>query len=329
LTKKMTKNQALDMLEKKVTKVGEAALKRIDTGTPKLKASAKKLAEALKAAESPELIETQMRHLKLQVKPVAEGVALLDEVVKRLKEAEADEEIFELIADEMAEIMKIVTDKLEKSRKDLREAKTLNDQAEKALGARGSDSTQASEEWASALGEFERVVGGAAKEAPDWATWEKELVAAAEARDKVKFARIRKTLPKSELLDTVLAWPKGKPFAAYDKEFKFDSLSKDLQAEIAADRGKALLAYNKVLPLAEKKATVFSRVDALKIEPRDAKKALTVLGLPGAALAKLQAALDLPDAAARLKALDALAKAHKVALTAKEIVARLNKAGVL
>jgi hypothetical protein len=329
LTKKMTKNQALDMLEKKVTKVGEAGFKRIDTGTPKLKASAKKLTEALKADESPELIETLMRHLKLQVKPVAEGVALLDEAVKRLKEAESDEEVFELIADEMAGVMKLATDKLEKARKDLRESKTLTDQAEKALSRRGSDSTQAAQEWASTLGEFERVVGGAAKEAPGWATWEKDALAATEARDKAGYARIRKALPKSQLLDTVLGWPRGKPFAAFDKEFKFDTLSKDLQAEIAADRAKALLVYNKVLVLAEKKAAILTRVDALKIEPRDGKKALAVLGLPGAALAKLQIALDLADAAARLKALEALAKAHKVATTGKEMVAKLAKAGIL
>src|SRR5689334_5161422 len=101
----MTKAQALAMLEKRVVTIGEAAFKRIETGTPKLKASGRKLDAALKAADSPELIETLMKHLKLQVKAVAEGVALLDEVVKRLKEAEKDEELFELVADDMAEIM--------------------------------------------------------------------------------------------------------------------------------------------------------------------------------------------------------------------------------
>lgn len=328
-TKKMTKAQALDMLEKKVTKIGEAAFKRIDDGTPKLKASAKKLADALKAADSPELIETLMRHLKLQVKPVAEGVALLDEVIKRLKEAENDEAMFELVADEMAEVMKIATDKLEKARKELREAKTLTDKAEKALEARGGDSTQAAEEWASTLGEFERVVGGAAKEVPAWDAWEKEALAAVEARDPARLARNRKAIPKSELIDTVLGWPKGKPFAAYDKEFKFESLAKDLQEEIARDRGKALLAYNKVLALAERKPAIYKRVDALQIAARDGKKALAVLGLPAAALAKLQAAIDLGDAAARLKALEALAKAYKLASSGKEMVAKLTKAGLL
>lgn len=329
MAKKMTKAQALDMLEKKITKVGQEGLKRLDTNLPKVRASAKKLADALKAAESPELIETQMRHLKLQVKGAAEGVALLDEAVRRLKEAEADEEIFELIADELADVMKLATDPLEKARKDLRDAKMLTDRAEKVLAARGSDSTQAAQEWASTLGEFERVTGGAAKELPGWEAWEKEALAAVAARDKARLARNRKAIPKSTLIDTVLAWPKGKPFAAYDKEFRFDTLDKELQGEIAKDRGKALLVYNKVLALAERKPAIYARVDALAIEPRDARKGLTALGLPGTALAKLQAAIDLSDAAARLKALEALAKAHKLALTGKEMVAKLAKAGVL
>lgn len=326
---KMTKAQALAMLEKRVVTIGEAAFKRIETGTPKLKASGRKLDAALKAADSPELIETLMKHLKLQVKAVAEGVALLDEVVKRLKEAEKDEELFELVADDMAEIMKAATDQLEKSRKDLREAKNLTDKADKALESRGSDSTQAAEEWASTYGEFERVVGGAAKELPAWEAWEKEALAAQAARDKARLARNRKAIPKSELIDTVLGWPKGKPFAAYDQEFKVATLQKDLQDEIAKDRAKGMLLYNKVLVLAEKKPEIYKRVDALDIAARDGRKALTVLGLPAAALPKLQAAIDLGDAAARLKALEALAKAHKLEANGKEMVARLTKAGVL
>ena len=70
---KLTKNQALDKLEKAVEKVAEAGMKRIDGFLPKLKASAKKLADQLKANESPELIDTQSKHLKLQMRGVAIG----------------------------------------------------------------------------------------------------------------------------------------------------------------------------------------------------------------------------------------------------------------
>jgi len=102
---KMTKQQALDKLDKAVGKVADEGLRRIEANLPKLKASAKKLAEQLKADESPELIDTQSKHLKLQMRAVGEGTLLLDEAIRRLKEFEKDDELFELVADEMTEAM--------------------------------------------------------------------------------------------------------------------------------------------------------------------------------------------------------------------------------
>ena len=157
----MTKNQALDKLDKAVSKVAEAGLKRIETNLPKLKASAKKLAEQIKANESPDLIDTQIRHLKLQMRGVAEGTTLLDEAVRRLKEFEKDEELFELLADEMTEAMGYATRPLEGARKELATAKKLLDQAVKAGEQHGGDSKQAREEWAEAVAEVDRLPPGA------------------------------------------------------------------------------------------------------------------------------------------------------------------------
>jgi hypothetical protein len=328
MAKKMTKAQAMDMLDKQVSKVGEAGMKRLEAGMPKLKASAKKMAEVLKKNDSPELIDTQAKHLKLQTRPVAEGVALLDEAIRRLKEAEKDEELFELVADDMAKIMEMATGELEKARKELRAAKLLTDQAEKQLSAKGSDSEQAGEEWASSLAEFERVATAAEREAPAWATYEAEAKKAVEARDKMRLERARKAKPAGEMLGAILDMPAGKPFAAFEKEFKVATLGKALQDEIAVDKAKAMLRYHKLVKLAQGRLAAEARVMMMAIEPRDGRKALGILGLPGAALAKLQAALDGPEAA-RAKALEALAKANKLDTTAKDMLAKLAKAGIL
>ena len=103
---KLTETQARDKLDKAIRKVAEAGLQRIDVNLPKLKASAKKLAEQLKANESPELIDTQVGDLKLQMRGVSEGTTELDEAERRLKEFEKDEELFELLADEMTEAIR-------------------------------------------------------------------------------------------------------------------------------------------------------------------------------------------------------------------------------
>ena len=324
---KMTKNQALDKLEKAITKVAEAGLKRIETFLPKLKASARKLAEQLKANESPDLIDTQTRHLKLQMRGVSEGTALLDEAVRRLKEFEKDDELFELVADEMTEGMAYATKPLEGARKELAIAKKLLDEAAKAGEQHASDSKQAREEWAEAVAEVDRLCAGSQKEIKLWDELDKSAIAAVAGRDRKTLAVLQKARPASAALDDVGKQPSGLAFKAFDKEFKIDSLAEDLQKEIRRDRDTWIAPWFKARSAASRKLEITARVAALKIAPRDAAKVITALGLPASAKAKVQAALDGPDAALG-KTLETIAKNCKVALTAVDALAKLKKANL-
>jgi hypothetical protein len=329
MAKKLTKQQAMDLVEKRAAKVGEAGMKRVDEGLPKMKASAKKLADALKAADSPELIDTQSKHLKLQMRPVAEGVALLDEAIRRVKEFEQDEEMFELIADELADIMKFATDALEKSRKSLLDARKLTEQAATALEGHKSDAKEAEEEWAALMTELERKFAGAKKEAAAWVQYDKDATAAHAARDKGKLAALKKAKPASPMLDEFAALSKPQDaFAAFVKEYDVDTLAEPLKKKIQSERMTVVANVGAAKLLAARKAEIDKRVGGLQIEPRDGRKAIGVLGLPSSVLGKVQAALDGPDAA-RAKALEAIAKACKVEGSGKELVAKLEKAGIL
>jgi len=325
---KLTKNQALDKLDKAIRKVAEAGLKRIDVNLPKLKASAKKLAEQLKANESPDLIDTQVRHLKLQMRGVSEGTTLLDEAVRRLKEFEKDEELFELLADEMTEAMGYATRPLEGARKELANAKKLLDQAVKAGEQHAGDSKQAREEWAEAVAEVDRLIAGCTKEIKAWEAWDKAAADAVAKRDKKALAQLQKAKPASASLDAVAKQPAGMAFKAFEKEFKTDTLDKDLREEIKRDRAESIGPWFRSQQAAKKKAEIEARVAARKVEPRDAAKALAVLGLPATVKAKVQAALDGLEAALG-KTLEAIARACKVSLSAADAVAKLKKAGVI
>lgn len=324
---KMTKHQALDKLDKAVTQVADAGLKRIETNLPKMKASAKKLADQLKANESPDLIDSQMRHLKLQMRGVSEGTALLDEAVRRLKEFEKDDELFELVADEMTEGMAYATKPLEGARKELAAAKKLLDEAAKAGEQHAADSKQAREEWAEAVSEVDRLCAGSQKEIKLWDDLDKAAAAAVAGRDRKTLAALQKAKPGSAALDEVGKQPAGLAFKAFDKEFKIDSLAEDLQKEIKRDRDAWITPWFKAQTAAKRKVEITARVATLKIASRDAAKAITALGLPASAKAKVQAALDGPDASLG-KTLEAIAKGCKVALTASDAVAKLKKAGI-
>jgi len=258
---------------------------------------------------------------------VAEGTTLLDEAVRRLKEFEKDEELFELIADQMAEIMGYATKELEGPRKELANAKKLLDQAVKAAAEHAGDAKQAREEWAEAVMEVDRLVAASAKEIKAWDQWDKAATAAHAERNQKELARLQKAKPPSAALDAVAKQPPGVSFKSFYKEFERKSLPQDLQKEIDRDSDAAITPWFGAQTAAKRKAQIEARVAGLKIAPRDVTKALTALGLPATAKAKVQAALDGP-AAMLGKTLEAIAKACKVPLTAADALARLKKAGV-
>jgi hypothetical protein len=325
---KMTKQQALDKLDKAVGKVADEGMRRIEANLPKLKASAKKLAEQLKADESPELIDTQSKHLKLQMRAVGEGTLLLDEAIRRLKEFEKDDELFELVADEMTEAMGYATKPLEAARKELANAKKLLDLATKAGEQHASDTKQARKEWAEAVAEVDGLCAGSQKEIKAWDEWDKATATALAQHDKKELLRLQKAKPASAALDEVGKQPPGMAFKAFDKEFKRDTLAEDLRKEIDSDRNASIIPWFNAQTAAKKKVAIEARVAALKIEPRDAGKALVPLGLPAAAKAKLQAALDGPDAML-VKTIEAIAKGCGVRLPAADVLPKLKKAGVI
>lgn len=326
MAKKMTKDQALDKLAKEIGKVADAAEARLKANLPKLKASAKKLAEALKADESPDLVDTLAKHLKLQMRGVAEGTTLFDEVIRRLKAYEQDEAFFELVADEMAEGMAYAAKLLEPARKELAAAKKLLDQAGKTSAEHAKDAKQAAEEWAEAVAEVDRLSSSALKEIKLWEAWATSADEALAARDAKALARLQKARPAGAALDAV-AEAGDEPFARFDAEFTADGLPEELAKEIARDRAAAAAPWSKATEAVVRRELLLARIGKASVTPRDAGKALKELGLPAAAKARLQEALDGP--AANLgKSLEAIARAHKVDLKAADALARLKKAGI-
>lgn len=326
MAKKMTKDQALDKLAKEIGKVADAAEARLKAHRPKLKASAKKLAEALQADESPDLVDTLARHLKLQMRGVAEGTTLFDEVIRRLKAYEQDEAFFEIVADEMAEGMAYATRQLEPARKELAAAKKLLDQAGRAAAEHAKDAKQAAEEWAEAVAETDRLASGALKEIKAWDAWAAEADATLAARDAKALAKLQKARPAATALDAVAEAGEA-PFARFDAEFDAEGLPEDLAKDIQRDRAASLGDWKKATDAVARRETIEGRVGALVVAPRDTAKALKVLGLPAGMKARVQAALDGP-ASARGKTLEAIAKACKVELAAADALARLKKAGI-
>jgi hypothetical protein len=325
---KLTKQQALALLEKKIAPYADKGVKAIESWEPKVKATAKRLADAIKAADSAELVQTQANVLRLYSGKLADGTTQVDKAVQVIMKIQEDPELLELLADELTREMKQPTKLLEDARKTLEDAKKLLDQADAAREAHASDSKQARQEWAEAVAEVDKLCAGAIVESKAWVEWDKAANAAVAKRDRKELQRLQKAKPASTALDEIARRPAGMAFKEFDKEFKRDALAEDLRKEISRDRTASIVKWFDAQQAAKAKAAIDARVAALKIEPRDAAKALKALGFPGGGLGKLQAAIDLPDAGIQ-KALEALAKAFKVSTSGPDMMAALKKAGVL
>lgn len=327
----MTKNQATDAILKTLQpfkKNIEAGFDGIAKALPKLDKVYKPLQAAVKKAESGEMVDMLARAIKLPMRELALAAQNLSIGLKALKEATQDEDVLEALSQELIDAMRDGTTDLEKARNALRDAKVLVDEADVFLAQHASDNDSAAEEWSVALMNWDTLYSAAKEESKVWGSYEPLAKAALEARDAAGLDKIRKARPAAKNLDAIVALPKGKPFEAFDKEFDLDKLGSNLQDEISLDRGKAMNQYDKALALHLAKTGIAQRVDDMVIEARDGKKALKVLEMPPAALPRLQIAIDGMDSALP-KALDALAKAHKLKATGKDMVAALKQAGVI
>jgi hypothetical protein len=327
MSSRMTAREAEARLEKAVRGQALPDWKRIEPALRRLGKLEKQLQAALAKAESREMVEMLIKAMRLEARPLAEGITTIDALLETIADVTRDEELMAAVSRPLVDGMDAMTQDLETARNLLRAAKLTMDRGEAFLAESASDADAAGEDWATALVEFERVAAGAAKEIMAWKAWDAEARAAADARDRARLERLRKAPPPAVLLDRASGWRKA-PFAAFDKAYDVAALPKALRDEIARDRAKSAALAEKVLACCELRLALAARVGRLAIAAPDAGKGLKVLGLPTAALAKLKAALDVPEAQ-RTKALDALARTFRLDTDGRRMAAQLAKAGVL
>jgi hypothetical protein len=325
---KVTKAQAMALLEKKIGPMVEKGGKAIDAWEPKVKATTRRLADAIKSGESFELVKTQANVLRLYSGKLSEGTLEIDKALKVIMKMQDDPELLEALADTLTKEMKAATDMLEKARKALEDGKVQLDAAETAAAAHAGDSRQARQEWAEAVAEVDQLVADTSVEIKAWVKWEADCQAAVARRDRKELQRLLKTRPASTALDEVASRPAGMAFKEFDKEFDRNKLDAKLQAEIGKDRTNSITRWFGAQQAAKGKEAIVARAAGWKIEPRNVQKALDALGLPASVKVKLQAAIDLPDAEVG-EAVAKLAKALKIDLKPKDAADKLKKAGVL
>ncbi|MFN0185366.1 MAG: hypothetical protein ACKVQR_16255 [Aquabacterium sp.] len=326
---KMTKAQAWAVIEKQVGTAVEAGYKLTEANKSKVKKLTEKLKKEMGKAESPEAIDLIAKGLRLQMRGLADGVTKISDGFKTLKKLSENEELFALVSDELTDAITKATDELEDSRNALRAAKEALDKATKVGEELNKDNDAASEEWAAAVTNFDRITSAAIAESKEWDDWSINKVPnAVAARDKAGLAKLLKAKPARKALDEFAALPKDKPFDDFDKAFDVPALSPDLQAEIKRDRAKAMTTHKLVAAVLVGVNTYESEAAAVVIEPRDVDKALKALDWPTSIKGKLTPVLNGPDKDLP-KGLETLAKSLNKSTKGAILVTTLKLAKVL
>lgn len=327
MSSRMTAREAEARLEKAVRGQAIPDWKRIEPALRRLAKLDRQLQAALAKAESRELVEMLIKAMRLEARPVAEGIVTIDALLKTIADVTRDEELMAAVSKPLVDGMASMTQDLEAARNTLRAAKLTMDRGETFLAGASRDADAAGEDWVAALVDVERIATAAAKEIAAWKAWDEQARAAADARDRARLDKLRKAAPAAAMLDQVAAW-RGKPFATFDRDHDLPALPKALRDEIARDRAKAAALLDKAAACCELRLALAARVGKLAVAAPDAGRGLKVLGLPAAALARLKAALEVPEAQ-RAKALDTLARAFQLDTDGRRMAAQLAKAGVL
>lgn len=321
----MTREKALRIFDGQVTKEVEAAYRLRQQCAPKLKEAARRLEDALKPAEVIELLRRQQAQ---PLRDLAAAAVQLAEAYRRINEMAQDEEMLRALPRELPGALKELAPIIQAAKDELRAGKVLGDRAEQQAARRDRGEADTAKQWALWVASLDGAIRDAAAEHQAWKRHDTEVQALAVARDRARLATLRKNPPGTSTLDSLLAIPRGRMFERFDRDHDIESASQALKGEIARDRQALLKKYDAAKAMADECRGIRARLGRLEVAPRDARKALAVLGLPAAAQARLQSALDGSDAALP-KALEALARQHGVDAKPAAMVERLRKAGLL
>ena len=272
------------------------------------------------------LIKLYLKALTAELAELANHLSRTAKLLHDLDDLETDENVIEDLK-EVEDLTAKLSDLERKLKKNYEIGKKSEDEANKALEKHTEDEGDVAEQWAI----LEAWIKAAAKRHKDTL---KEMEKATESAKKAAASRDDKTLKQAQKDSTELRNIKPtvqelkESLTKFNAKFHINTLSKDLQEQFARDLAALKDLMTEVGKIETELVKADDAIQGMSLEPIDYKKAATLLKIPSQYEAKLKKALE-SDEAARVKALDALAKEAHLDPSGKEMVAILKKAHVI
>jgi chromosome segregation ATPase len=314
-----------DLIKKEIEPQANALIKEQKEGIGKL---AKIMVDLGKAIDKPDLrmVKLLSKALAAESPLIATRLSKTGRLLQKLEDAETETDL-----DTDLKELEGITTKLSELEKKLENnytaIKEYQDKANKALEEISDVEGDAAEQWATHEAWLRQQLEHAKGRLQDIQKINEQAKKAAANRDEKALkdavkagAALRDAKPNAKDIEDT--------FASFCEDVHPENLSQELQNQFKRDREKFQKLVDEITGLSAQIAKIQDQIEKMDTAPVDAKKISATLKIPSQYDSKVKKAVELELAAAG-KALEAIMKEIKTPISAKDIIAKLEKANLV
>jgi uncharacterized protein YukE len=320
-----TKVSIHEFIKNEIEPAANTLIKEQKEGIAKL---AKIMLDLGKAIDKPDLrmVSLLSKALGAESPLIASRLSRTARLLEKLEEAESETDL-DTDLKELEEITTKLSDLEKKLKGNYTAIKEYQDKANKALTEISDAEGDAAEAWAVHEAWLRKHLELAKKRLPEiQKTLEQAKKAAANRdekalKDAVKAgAELRDDKPTAKEIQDM--------FSTFCADVHPEKLTQDLQDQFKRDREKFQKIVDEITSISDQIAKIQEQIEKMDTAPVDPKKVSATLKIPSQYDGKVKKAVELDKVAAG-KALESIMKEIKAPMSAKDIIAKLEKANVV
>ena len=320
-----TKVSIHEFIKKEIEPAANALIKDQKEGVAKL---AKIMVDLGKAIDKPDmrLVKLLSKALDAESPLIANRLSRTGKLLERLEEAESETDL-DTDLKEIEDITAKLSELENKLKHNYTTIKEYQDKANDALNEISDAEGDAAQAWAVHEAWLRKQLETAKKRLQDMQKLSEQAKKAAASRDEKALkeavdagAEIRDAKPSAKEIQDM--------FSTFCEDVHPEKLTQDLQDQFKRDREKFQKIVDEITSISDQIAKIQEQIGKMDTAPVDPKKVSATLKIPNQYDGKVKKAVELDKVAAG-KVLESIMKDIKAPMSAKDIIAKLEKANLV
>jgi len=320
-----TKVSIHEFIKKEIEPAANALIKEQKEGVAKL---AKIMVDLGKAIDKPDmrLVKLLSKALDAESPLIANRLSRTGKLLERLEEAESETDL-DTDLKEIEDITAKLSELENKLKHNYTTIKEYQDKANDALNEISDAEGDAAQAWAVHEAWLRKQLETAKKRLQDMQKLSEQAKKAAASRDEKALkeavdagAEIRDAKPSAKEIQDM--------FSTFCEDVHPEKLTQDLQDQFKRDREKFQKIVDEITSISDQIAKIQEQIGKMDTAPVDPKKVSATLKIPNQYDGKVKKAVELDKVAAG-KVLESIMKDIKAPMSAKDIIAKLEKANLV